>query len=76
MTEAEAIKAYREMLPVETTVPEMSTGAIRRFDMPIHLVYKGPGSLLTKVFLVFETGGNSIAEYPIERLRLVNTERN
>ena len=71
MTEAEAIKAYREMLPVETMVPDISTGTTRRFDMPIHLVYKGPGSLLTKVFLVFETGEKSVSEYPIERLRLV-----
>ena len=70
VTEAEAIKAYREMLPCETTVPDMATWKTRKFDYPMKLVYKGPGALLTRVFLVFKSGEKSEAEYPIEKLRL------
>lgn len=76
MTEAEAIKAYREMLPCETTVPDMATWETRKFEYPIKLVYKGPGALLSRVFLVFQTGEKSLSEYPIEKLKLVgNGER-
>ena len=71
MTEAEAVKAYREMLPCETTVPDMATWKTRKFEYPVKLVYKGPGALLTKVFLVFQTGEKSTSEYPIEKLKLV-----
>ena len=76
MTEAEAIKAYKEMLPCRTTVPDMATWKHREFEYPIKLVYKGPGALLSRVFLVFQTGENSTSEYPIEKLELVgNAER-
>ena len=70
MSEAEAIKAYREMLPCETTVPDMATWKTRKFEYLTKLVYKGPGALLTKVFLVFKTGEKAEVEYPIEKLRL------
>lgn len=71
MSEAEAVKAYREMLPCRTMVPDMATWKHREFEYPIKLVYKGPGALLTKVFLVFKSGEKSESEYPIEKLEIV-----
>ncbi len=76
MSEAEAIKAFREMLPCETTVPSMADWKTRKFEYPIKLVYKGPGALLAKVFLVFQTGVNSVSEYPIENLKLITRQKN
>jgi ribosomal protein S6 len=73
MTEAEAVKAYKEMLPCETTVADMQNWEKRKLGYPIHLVYKGPGALLSRVFLVFQTGENSTSEYPIEKLELVKS---
>ena len=75
MSEAEAVKAYKEMLACRTTVPDMATWKHREFEYPIKLVYKGPGALLTKVFLVFQTGEKSVSEYPIEKLELVERLR-
>ena len=71
MTEAEAVKAYKEMLPCETTVADMQNWEKRKLGYPIHLVYKGPGALLSRVFLVFQTGEKSLSEYPIEKLEVV-----
>jgi hypothetical protein len=75
MTEAEAVKAYKEMLPCETTVADMQNWEKRKLGYPIHLVYKGPGALLSRVFLVFQTGEKSLSEYPIEKLKLVERLR-
>jgi hypothetical protein len=73
MTEAEAVKAYKEMLPCETTVADMQNWKKKKLGYPIHLVYKGPGALLSRVFLVFQTGEKSLSEYPIEKLKLVES---
>lgn len=76
MSEAEAIKAYREMLPVETIGSDISSGKIRKFGMPIGLLYERNGALFTQVHLIVPEGERATSRYPIEKLKLSeNTTR-
>ena len=70
MNEAEAIKAFREMLPVETVRPDIGSGKIRKFEMPIGLVYERNGAMLTEVHLIVPEGERATSRYEIEKLRL------
>ena len=70
MTEAEAEKAFREMLPVETIRPDISTLKVRKYDKPFQIIYERHDSLLTKVLIAVKSGERAITVYPIEKLRL------
>lgn len=70
MTVAEAEKAFREMLPVETINIDISTRKIRKYDRPFQIVYERHDSLLTKVLIAVKSGERAISVYPIEKLRL------
>lgn len=70
MTVAEAEKAFREMLPVETINIDICTREIRKYDRPFQIVYERHDSLLTRVFIVVKDGERCVIHYPIEKLKL------
>ena len=70
MNAAEAEKAFREMLPVETIHPDISTNKVHKYDKPFQIIYERHDSLLTKVLIAVKSGERAISVYPIEKLRL------
>lgn len=70
MTGMEAERAFREMLPCEEKKTNIHTGGIRKLGAPSGIVIERGDSTLTKTFLVFPNGGNSIVKYQAELLRL------
>ena len=70
MTGMEAERAFREMLPCEERKTNIHTGHIRKLGAPSGIVIERGESQLTKTFLVFPNGGNSIVRYQAELLRL------
>ncbi len=70
MSEAEAVRAYREMLPVETIHPDISAMKIRKYDMPIGILYERGESLLTTIYLLVREGERSLTRYEISKLKI------
>lgn len=73
MNEAEAIRAYKEELPVEEIVIDISTSIRHKYEKPTGIQYIKTNSLLTQVCLIFDTSEKSRIIYPIEKLRLCET---
>ena len=70
MNEAEAIRAYKEELPVEEIVPNTNVMTRRRWEKPTGIQYIKTNSLLTQICFIFDTSENSRTICPIEKLRL------
>lgn len=70
MTDMEAERAFREMLPCEERKTNIHTGYIRKLGVPSGIIIERHPSLISKTFLVFPNGGNSIVRYQAELLRL------
>lgn len=70
MTDMEAERAFREMLPCEEKKTNIHTGDIRKLGAPSGIVIERGESQLTKTFLVFPNGGNSIVKYQAELLKI------
>ena len=71
MNVAEAEKAFREGLPCETKVIDITlNGRINKYPAPWKITYIRDESTLTRVNLVFKSGENCTIEYPIEQLKL------
>ncbi len=73
MNEAEAIRAYKEELPVEEIVPNACTMTRYRWEKPTGIQYIKTNSQLTRICLIFDTSEKSRTVYPIEKLRLCET---
>ena len=70
MTDCEAEKAFREMLPCKTTRADIHTGEIRELGIPSGILIERHESQMTKVFLIFPNGGKGIVRYQAEMLKL------
>ena len=73
MTVEEAERAFREQLPCETIAPEINTMKVRKFEKPTGLLIERHESELTKVFLIFAAGENSVTRYQIELIKLADS---
>lgn len=70
MSEAEAVKAYRERLPVKTKTPDFHFGKKIVYEMPVGITYERNGALMEEVLLSFPVGSNSVTKININKLEL------
>ena len=70
MSEVEAVKAYRERLPVKTKNYDIGTGLRMWFEMPVGIEYERTEALMEEVSLKFITGRRSVMVINIEKLEL------
>lgn len=70
MKDFEAEKAFREMLPCETSKANIHTGNIRKLGVPTGILIERHESQITKTFLIFPNGGKGVVRYQAEMLKL------
>lgn len=70
MTDMEAERAFREGLPCEEAKANIQTMSVRKLGVPSGILVERHASLITRTFLIFPNGENSIIRYEAKSLKI------
>ena len=74
MTDMEAERAFREMLPCEEAKVNIQTMKVRKLGTPSGIEIERHPSLVTKTFLIFPNGEKSIIRIEAKMLKLCDSK--